>query len=745
MNQELNFEKLASEEIAQAMAALVRPGAGYVGSAETLLTALGLAEDAIVDFRSLPGGLAGKQTLALRYLFHNGPIWQRHFAWQAPLERARPGAAQLAQALLERIERVTKQREAITRLAAELESAPLLPLARAFAQDPTSDDALTLLATLMLHDGARLALRSRTCAAARELCAEDHDTLDLLLLLSQDLSDLPLATVGGGRLSYLIVADKGEMGARAVREAAASGLVPVALYSEVDDQDALAVRLAEQAGGFGVALAGTFRESYANPVQIAERTWEAFRAKFGDQAKEHMSRAALYPGYGPLAENTVAIAHFRRAGICFVGPTQDAVERAGDKRRFRSLAEAIDPKAVTPGITIGSADPAAIVLSIEQGHAEGRFEFPGRIKAANGGGGRGQAVIISPEGVSAAVHKVLAEITANGWDAGMMFEQNIFQTTHLEVQIVRDRFGNTRHFGMRDCTEQRASQKIQEEAPPALMAKNPELEARVCQIAVELADRVGYLGACTVELMYKDGHFYLLEMNTRIQVEHPVSEEAHRIRRADGLQPLNLVALQIAVARGLPIDFSQADVVKTHVAREFRINAESYKPDVKDPRDGKLGLFLPNGGVFDVIEVPSQDSVLAALEQAGVRGIQELGVRFDCGFEVGDRLVNKDPTFGKLIVSLAAEPGHEAEEYELLRLASLEVLRQVRIEGRQVTPAGKVLASHALETNLVGHIEVLESEMMRAHSQGEFGRAGVRHVGWVIDHLRARPAADAPA
>src|SRR5690606_18384556 len=162
---------------------------------------------------------------------------------------------------------------------------------------------------------------------------------------------------------------------------------------------------------------------------------------------------------------------------------------------------------------------------------------------------------------------------------------------------------------------------IQEEAPPALLAKHPELEQRVCQIAVELAERVGYLGACTVELMYKDGHFYLLEMNTRIQVEHPVTEEAHRIRRKDGLEPLNLVALQLRVARGLPLDFRQEDVVRTHVAREFRINAESYKPDVKDPRDGKLGLFLPNGGIFDVIQVPAQADVLAALGAAGVRGI----------------------------------------------------------------------------------------------------------------------------
>src|SRR5690606_19587233 len=220
-----------------------------------------------------------------------------------------------------------------------------------------------------------------------------------------------------------------------------------------------------------------------------------------------------------------------------------------------------------------------------------------------------QVVINTPEEVPAAVKKVLAEINANGWDQGVMFEQNIFQTIHLEVQVARDRFGNTRHFGMRDCSEQRASQKIQEEAPPALLADKPELEQRMCDIAEKIADEVGYVGACTVELMYKDGHFYLLEMNTRIQVEHPVTEEAHRIRRGRDLTPLNLVQLQLEIGRGGRIDFEQKDIVQTHVAREFRINAESYKPGIKDPRDGKLGLFLPNAGVFDVISVPDADRV----------------------------------------------------------------------------------------------------------------------------------------
>jgi acetyl/propionyl-CoA carboxylase alpha subunit len=331
------------------------------------------------------------------------------------------------------------------------------------------------------------------------------------------------------------------------------------------------------------------------------------------------------------------------------------------------------------------------------------------------------------------VQKVLEDIRVNGWDPGVMFEQNIPETVHLEVQVLRDRYGNTRHFGMRDCTEQRASQKIQEEAPPALLRQRPDIEARIQDIAVRIADTCGYVGACTVELMYKDGHFYLLEMNTRIQVEHPVTEEAHRIRRGDALEPLDLVRLQIEIARGAPIPFAQEDVVHTRVARELRVNAESWRPDVKDSRDGGRGLFLPNAGVFDTIEVPSGDEVLRALRASGVKGLAELGVRFDVGFEVGDKLVNKDPTFGKLIVSVAAEPGHEEQRYELLRLACLGVLERTRITGRQVSPSGQVIRGSTFMTNLSDHARILETAMLKEHAQRPVPG---RHVNWVVQMLR---------
>jgi acetyl/propionyl-CoA carboxylase alpha subunit len=214
-----------------------------------------------------------------------------------------------------------------------------------------------------------------------------------------------------------------------------------------------------------------------------------------------------------------------------------------------------------------------------------------------------------------------------------------------------------------------------------------------------------------------------------------VTEEAHRVRQPDGtLAPLNLVQLQYLVASGRPIPFAQEDVVRTHVAREFRINAESWRGDLKDPRDGQRGMFLPNAGRFDVIEVPDAGAVRAALEAEGVQGLAEVRVRFDVGFEPGDTLVNKDPTFGKLIVAVAAAPGFERERYELLRLASLEVLRRFRIEGRQVLPTGAVIEGSSFQTNLEAHARILETPMMREHA---VATARGRHVGWVVSMLRA--------
>jgi acetyl/propionyl-CoA carboxylase alpha subunit len=732
------YRTQSEADITAAMQTLVSPGRGYLGCTEVLGTLVGASGCKLQQLASLPLGDVGHRLMALRYFLINGPVWMRHFAWEPPLARVSNDAADRVRLLASRVEAIRASMPSQSVLAAELATMSSHDLARRIEQEQgQTDEGIRILLGVSQLPALATGLRERLRAEAQALHQEAPRVLDILYLASWDLSRLPATTVGEGDLRYLIVADKGEMGVRAVRECVAFGAIPVVLYSTRDDAGALQVRLAERQGGFGVPLEGTFRETYGNPVQIAEQIHAVYAARFGSEAQQALARSALYPGYGPLAENTAAIEHFRHSGIVFVGPMQDVVERAGDKRQFRLLAQAIDEHAVVPGIVLDDDEPMEIVGRIRAAHKAEQLRFPGRLKAANGGGGRGQVIVESPERVPSAVQKVLAEIAANGWDPGVMFEQNIAETIHLEVQVLRDRYGNTRHFGMRDCTEQRASQKIQEEAPPALLRAYPGLTERICELAVRIADQVGYVGACTVELMFKDGHCYLLEMNTRIQVEHPVTEAAHRIRTPEGLEPLNLVNLQFAIAAGAPIAFAQEDVVNTHVAREFRINAESWKPSVKDSRDGKLGMFVPNAGIFDVIELPSEGQIVRALETDGVHGIRDLQIRFDCGFEPGDTLVNKDPTFGKLIVAIAADQenvgAHTDARYELLRRASIEVLRTMRIEGRQVLSSGKIIEGSRFEINCADHIRVLESEIMHAHSHEP---APGRHVGWVVEMLR---------
>jgi acetyl/propionyl-CoA carboxylase alpha subunit len=718
------------------MSACVHPERSYVGCNEVLALLVGANGARLGELGSLPLGSLGHELVALRYFIANGATWLKHFSWEEPLARISGDAVGRIRALHERIVALSEAPPValdsltIGELAARIEPA-----------SGRTDEGLKLLIALHGSESGRASLRERLRREAPALEGPGARVRDVAYLATYELNRLPATTVEGSELRWVIVADKGEMGARAVREALAFGAVPVVLFNATDDANALQVRLAEGAGGFTIGLEGNFRESYANPVQIASKVRAAYEARFGADAELELRRSALYPGYGPLAENTAAIRHFRREGIVFVGPAQDSVERAGDKRKFRALAEAIDERSVTPGIVIDETDADAITHAIHTAHAAGRFSLPGRVKAANGGGGRGQVIVHEPETIATAVRTVLGQIASNGWDPGVMFEQNVPETVHLEVQIVRDRYGNARHFGMRDCTEQRASQKIQEEAPPALLRNDKALADRCCAIAIEIAHAVGYVGACTVELMYKDGHVYLLEMNTRIQVEHPVTEEAHRIRTGDGLVPLDLVQIQLAVAAGKPIGFAQEDIVPTHAARELRINAEAWNATLKDPRDGKRGMFVPNAGIFDVMEIPEGEAVLARLREAGVAGIDELRVRFDVGFEVGDTLVNKDPTFGKLIVAVKASPGHEEARYELLRLACLEMLRQTRIEGRQVMPTGAVIEGSTFATNLTAHVQVLESDMIRRHGTSV---AQGRHVNWVIEMLRT-PLTDALA
>ncbi|MGZ3460181.1 MAG: biotin carboxylase N-terminal domain-containing protein, partial [Archangium sp.] len=413
---------------------LVHPGSGYVSPKQAFLVWLAYPGARLADLGTVVQGERGQRLLAMRYIIANGAIWQTRFVWKPALQALSGGEAAIAtvEALL----------ADIARLKAELSVDPRAH--HAWACDFVSQEAgrrlgehleeaetLRFLVLMHVDEELRKHLSGLVRARAEELLHTAPAALDLLYLATTDLYTFPATTVSAGALKYIIVVDKGEMGVRAVRECIALGMTPVVCHSLQDDADALQVRLARAHGGFTVGLQGTFRETYANYVQITDKVTSAFQERFGKTWERELARAAVYPGYGPLAENASAIRHFRQHGLIFIGPMQDVVERAGDKRTFRSMVQQLDPRAVTPGITLEASDAKVIQERIEEAFRNGVFSFPGRLKAANGGGGRGQAVCQSLEALPAAISKVLGEIQTNGWDAGVMFEQNIPETIHL--------------------------------------------------------------------------------------------------------------------------------------------------------------------------------------------------------------------------------------------------------------------------------------------------------------------------
>ena len=711
-------------------------------STEAFGVYLGLPQIHFSNLGTLPGGAPGARLVALRFIVANGDFWESHFNWQIPL-RSRGVTEPQIEVIRTLVERIR------TIAAEEVDTSPeaIAGVVTRFMDttvDRTDDDTLRFLVAEQRHPEIRQAAQVQLRERAVELYRDHPQATDLLYLATYDITRYPATTVSAGEMKYVIIPIKGEMGARAVSEAISAGKIPVIVYSQQDDPDSLPKRLAEAGGGFAISAPGNSGSVYANAPLVIQRVRTTFQERFGDAAAAELARAALYPGYGGFAENDGAIAAFRQAGIVFVGPMEDVVVQGGDKRNFRTIAGRHAPDHITPGITIASDDPEAIHAQVVEGYQLGKFILPGRLKAANGGGGGGQVVVEGLSTLPKAIDQVRAEIQSKRWTPGVMFEQNIPETVHVEVPLARDRYGHTVCFFQRDCTEQRSSQKVQEEAPPAILRKYPQLGQVMMDLAAKIANDLGYVGAGTVELMFKDGHFYFLEMNTRLQVETPVTEETINITRADGTrEPLNLVQLQYAIAEGKPIDFTQEQIVLNgFVAREFRINAETWDAVTPNHRDKKPGTFLPPNYVnFSELAVPLSEAeiaeIVAGLKAQGVTGIAALKVRWDSGFEAGDRLINQDPNFAKLIVCVKPEAGFEDQAYELLRRASLEVLGRVRIRGEQQSLKGVI---GEVETNISAHVRILQAPESRRHARGVL--AG-RHVDWVTDMLRKGSKLDA--
>jgi acetyl-CoA carboxylase, biotin carboxylase subunit len=386
----------------------------------------------------------------------------------------------------------------------------------------------------------------------------------------------------------VLVANRGEIALRVVRACHELGIHAVAVYSEAD-RLAPHVLEADEAHLIGAAPS---TESYL----VAERLVEVAQRAGCD---------AVHPGYGFLAERAFFAQLVEDAGLTFVGPSAASIAAMGDKTEARRrMTEAGVP--IVPGVTDPLDDAAAAAETAEQ------FGYPVLLKAAAGGGGKGMRVVRQPDELPRAFAAARNEAQSAFGDGSIYLEKYLDRPRHIEIQVLADAHGNIVHLGERDCSVQRRHQKMIEEAPsPAL---TPELRARMGETAVAAARAVGYRNAGTIEFLFQDGEFYFLEMNTRIQVEHPVTELVTGV---------DLVQWQLRVAGGEALSFAQDDVRISGHAIECRITSE-------DPANG----FLPSTGRIELFQQPGGP-----------------GVRWDGGVAEGnDVSLYYDPLLGKLVV-----------------------------------------------------------------------------------------------
>ena len=394
----------------------------------------------------------------------------------------------------------------------------------------------------------------------------------------------------------LLVANRGEIAVRVIRACRELGIESVAVYSEADEE-AMHRRLADRAYPLGPAPAP---ESYLNLGRLV-------------RVIERSGAEAVHPGYGFLSESAAFARAVEAAGAVWVGPLPEAMDAVGMKVKAKKLAQRAGVPTV-PGYD--GEDQSEDRLAEEAD----RIGYPVLVKASAGGGGRGMRAVADPTGFVEAVRSARREAEAAFGDGSVFLEKLVEDPRHVEVQVVGDSFGNVIHLYERECSIQRRHQKVVEEAPsPAL---GPDLREEICAAAVRFAREAGYTNAGTVEFLLERGEaceaFFFLEMNARLQVEHPVSEE---------VTGLDLVQLQLAVAAGEPLPLGQDEVTLRGSAIEARLYAEDERG-------------MPSGGRLQSLSLP---------EGAGVRN--------DAGFDAGDPVpVNYDAMLAKLIVHAGDRP-----------------------------------------------------------------------------------------
>jgi acetyl-CoA carboxylase biotin carboxylase subunit len=364
-------------------------------------------------------------------------------------------------------------------------------------------------------------------------------------------------------LKKVLVANRGEVAVRVIRACRELEIPSVAVYSDADEE-ALHVRLADEAVHVGPSKA---QKSYMN----IEALIEVAKDKEAD---------AVHPGYGFLAENAGFAAACQEANLIFVGPSAETMEKVGDKSAARRLAKEADVP-VVPGTEGNVAPEEALEKAVEIG-------YPIMVKAAAGGGGMGIRVVEDEEGLEEAVNEAGQQAEAAFGEGSIYLEKFLERPRHVEVQVVGDGKGNVVHFYERECSMQRRRQKLIEEAPsPGI---GPETREEIARAAVRLAEAAGYANAGTVEfLVDEDESFYFIEMNTRIQVEHPVTE---------AITSVDLVKEQLRVAAGEGLSIQQDEISPAGHAIEFRVNAEDPEND-----------FFPSPGEVTAVEVPGGPGV----------------------------------------------------------------------------------------------------------------------------------------
>ncbi|MFJ9496602.1 MULTISPECIES: acetyl-CoA carboxylase biotin carboxylase subunit [Brevibacillus] len=385
----------------------------------------------------------------------------------------------------------------------------------------------------------------------------------------------------------VLVANRGEIAVRIIRACRELGIATVAVYSEAD-REALHVQLADEAYCIGPTAS---KDSYLNMPRIMSIAL--------------LTKAdAIHPGYGFLAENASFAQLCQDCSITFIGPDPESITKMGDKSEAKATMSLANVPLV-PG-TEGLIDDIEEALSVAA-----TIGYPVIVKATAGGGGRGMRLAYDEQELSKAIHQAQKEAESAFGNAGVYLEKYVEEPRHVEIQIMGDKHGNAVYLGERDCSIQRRHQKLVEEAPsPAL---DQELREKMGQAAVAAAKAVNYHGAGTVEfLLDKHGQFYFMEMNTRIQVEHPVTEM---------ITGIDLIKEQISVAAGNPLSFTQEDVKINGWAIECRINAENPAKNFM-PSPGKVVNYLPPGGygvrvdsaVYPGYEIsPFYDSMVAKL------------------------------------------------------------------------------------------------------------------------------------